>query len=103
MYNKYISTSIDIILEVSRNIMLVLQLWARLLVQFDLGKKHREIYDSYSYKDKAILSTSIFILGVPKNLKGFLGMTGWYFPKLFLNSKIICVSTSVKKISFFAI
>ena len=25
------------------------------------------------------------------------GKTGWYFPILFLNSKIICISTSFKK------
>ena len=36
--------------------------------------------------------------GVPKNaLKGFLGHTGWYFPKPFLNYKISCISTSFKK------
>ena len=27
----------------------------------------------------------------------YLGHTGWYFPKQFLNSKISCVSTSLKK------
>ena len=30
-------------------------------------------------------------------LQGFLGKTGQYFPKLCLNSKISCISTSVKK------
>ena len=36
--------------------------------------------------------------GVPKNdLYGFLRHTGCYFPKLFLNSKISCISTSLKK------
>ena len=32
-----------------------------------------------------------------KNLWGFLGHTGWYFPKLFLNYKINCISTSFTK------
>ena len=31
----------------------------------------------------------------PKNT--FLGKTGWYFPKPFLNSKIGCISTSFIK------
>ena len=35
--------------------------------------------------------------GCPNKLKGFLGKTGWYFPKIFLISKISCISTSFKK------
>ena len=31
-----------------------------------------------------------------KNLKEILGRNGWYFPKLFWNPKISCISTSFK-------
>ena len=33
-----------------------------------------------------------------KNLQGFLGKTGWYFPELFLNSIISYICTSFKKV-----
>ena len=38
-------------------------------------------------------------IGYPKEnaLSTILGHTGWYFPKLILNHKISCLTTSIKK------